>query len=94
MLGIKATLLKGTNSIVISKALSDSFFGENSNPLGKAINITQGEEGIDEAFTVSGVFEVPKHSSENFDFLLSYTKYLELRNPNYIHGEVIVHKFT
>ena len=83
--GDKETVLKGTNTVVISKDLSNSIFGENTNPLGKALNITHGEEEIDEVFTVSGVFEIPANSSENFDFLLSYNKYTELRDPSNTH---------
>ncbi len=82
--GNKEQVLKDVNAVVISKSLSNSFFGEGIDPLGKTIDISH-EEGIDEVFVVSGVFEIPKNASENFDFLLTYQKYLELRNPRYVH---------
>ena len=82
--GNKEDVLEGTNNIVLSKTLSNSFFGEKADPIGKTINVSH-NEGIDDVFMVSGVFEIPENSSENFDFLLSYKKFLELRDPKYIH---------
>ncbi|MGI9552660.1 MAG: ABC transporter permease [Aurantibacter sp.] len=83
--GDRATALKGSNSVVISKQMADAFFDEGTNPMGKSIAIVHGEESIDDIFTVSGVFEIPENSSKNFDFLLTHKKFMELRNPDYIH---------
>lgn len=82
--GNKENVLKEVNSVVISKSLSLSFFGEGIDPLGKTIDIKH-SEGIDEGFMVSGVFEIPKNSSVNPDFLLTYKKYLELIPSKYVH---------
>lgn len=83
--GDKETVLNGSNSVVISKTMADAFFGEVTNPMGKSITIKHGEESIDDVFTVSGVFEIPTNSSRRFDYLLSYKKFMELRNPDYVH---------
>ena len=83
--GDKETALSGSNSVLISKGLADSFFGKGADPMGKAIHITNGEEEIDEAFMVSGIFEIPENSSVHFDFLLTRAKFMELRNPDYVH---------
>lgn len=83
--GNKDNILKDANSIAISSNLAHSFFGEGKDPMGKVIRLTHGEEEIDAIFTVSGVFEIPKQASERFDFLLPYDKFLQLRDPKYIH---------
>ncbi len=82
--GDKESVLKDPNSVVISEALAKTFFGEETNPIGKSISIVHGEEEIDQVFTVSGVYEIPENSSRTFDYLLSYKKFMELRNPDYI----------
>ena len=83
--GDKNTVLSDVNSVVISSELANRFFGQDSDPVGKAIAIKEGEENIDDVFTVSGVFEIPKNSSEKFDFVLPYKTFLKLRNPDYIN---------
>lgn len=83
--GNKNNLLYDVNSIVISQDLSDNLFGVGTSPIGKALTVKHGEDQIDAVFTVSGVFELPAHSSQQFDFVLSYKKFLELRNPKFIH---------
>ena len=76
------TVLTDVNSVLISKALAENFFGAGVEVVGKSLSIKEGEEGIDEVFTVSGVFEVPKHSSERFDFILPFRTFLKYRDPN------------
>lgn len=83
--GDKNNLLNEVNSIAISKELADIFFGVGNNPIGKTLTTKHGEDQIDAIFTVSGVFEIPVHSSQQFDFVLSYKKFLELRDPKWIH---------
>ncbi|WP_422082904.1 FtsX-like permease family protein [Ulvibacterium sp.] len=85
ILGNKNNVLKDVNSIAISSALATSFFGKDANPIGQALTVKHGEEEIEDVFTVSGVFTVPANSSKQFDFVLPYAKFLELRNPKYIH---------
>lgn len=83
--GTKNTILKDPNSVAISRTLADNFFGTSVDPFGKTITIKNGEEGIVLVSTVSGVFEVPSSSSQKFDFVLPYKKFLEFRNPENIH---------
>ena len=80
--GDKNTALAEVNSVVISSELAASFFGEGVDPLGKALAIKEGEEEIDAVFTVSGVFEIPKNSSQQFDFILPYKTFLKFRDPD------------
>ncbi len=83
--GDKNSLLQDVNSVVISKALADSFFGEGNDPVGKTLTVKHGEDQINAVFTISGVFEIPENSSQQFDFVLTYKKFLELRDPQDIH---------
>ncbi|MFS4445971.1 ABC transporter permease [Maribacter sp. 2307UL18-2] len=83
--GDKNTALADVNSVVISAELANSFFGQGSDPMGKTIAIKEGEENIDDVFTIVGIFEIPKNSSERFDFVLPYKTFLKLRNPDYIN---------
>ncbi|MEM8927173.1 MAG: ABC transporter permease [Bacteroidota bacterium] len=80
--GHKNTLLSDVNSVVISKQLAINFFGEGAEPIGKTIAVKEGEEEIDEVFTISGVFEIPRNSSQQFDFILPYNTFLKYRDPN------------
>ncbi len=80
--GDKNTVLTEVNSVVISSELAASFFGEGVDPMGKTLAIKEGEEEIDDVFTVSGVFEVPKNSSQQFDFILPYKTFLKFRDPD------------
>lgn len=80
--GDKNTVLDDVNSVVISRDLADNFFGKGADPLGKPLAISEGEEEIDEVFTVSGVFEIPKNSSQQFDFILPYKTFLKYRDPD------------
>lgn len=80
--GDKNTVLDDTNSVVISRDLADNFFGKGADPTGKSLAIKEGEEEIDEVFTVSGIFEVPTISSQQFDFILPYKTFLKYRDPD------------
>ena len=66
--GDKGKVLAANNSIVISNQLAIKLFGTPQNAVGKAIKFQH-----DKYFFVSGVFEdVPVHSSQQFDFVLSF----------------------
>ena len=80
--GDKNTVLDDTNSVVISRDLADNFFGKGADPIGQSLAIKEGEEEIDEVFTVSGIFEVPRISSQQFDFILPYKTFLKYRDPD------------
>ncbi|MEM1338800.1 MAG: ABC transporter permease [Bacteroidota bacterium] len=80
--GNKNTALTAVNSVVISSELAASFFGEGVDPMGKTLAIKEGEEEIDDVFTISGIFEIPRTSSEQFDFILPYATFLKYRDPN------------
>ncbi len=66
--GDKSKVLDAKNSIVISDELARKLFGTTQNVIGKDIRFQH-----DTDFFVSGVFEkVPSHSSQQFDFVLSF----------------------
>jgi putative ABC transport system permease protein len=66
--GERGKVLNDKNSIVISDELSKKLFGTSQNAIGKAIKFQH-----DKDFFVSGVFEkLPVHSSQQFDFVLSF----------------------
>ncbi|HEY2582990.1 MAG TPA: ABC transporter permease [Mucilaginibacter sp.] len=66
--GNRAKVLEVKNSIVISDELANKLFGTASDVIGKVIKFQ-----YDQDFFVSGVFEkVPAHSSQQFDFVLSF----------------------
>lgn len=83
--GSKEDALKDVNSIAISSELAVSLFGLEVDPIGKPITIKNGEYGLDAVLTINGVFELPKNATEDFDFVVSYKKFLQERNPKYIH---------
>ena len=76
------TVLADASSVLISKELATSLYGETTDPIGKSLKVKEGEEEIDAVFTISGVFEVPKQASESFDFILPYSTFLQLRDPD------------
>jgi ABC-type antimicrobial peptide transport system permease subunit len=82
--GDRSTVLNNPNSIAISEKLAKKFFN-NENPIGKTIivrNITN-----EESFTVTGVFKnLPKTSSNQFDYLLPFSKLLQYSSGNYNWG--------
>jgi putative ABC transport system permease protein len=66
--GKKSGVLADKTSIVISDELARKLFNTTENVIGKAIRFQHERE-----FFVSGVFEkVPYHSSQQFDFVLSF----------------------
>ena len=74
--GDKNKVLDNKNSIVISDELAKKLFGTTTDLLGKPIKFQQ-----DTTFFVSGVFEgTPVHSSQQFDFVLSF-EYLATVQP-------------
>ncbi len=66
--GNKSQMLAAKNSIVISDELAKKLFNSSDEAIGKAIKFQH-----DKDFFVTGVFEkVPVHSSQQFDFVLSF----------------------
>lgn len=66
--GKKGEVLAAKNNIVISDELAKKLFNSTENAIGKAIKFQH-----DKDFFVSGVFEkTPVHSSQQFDFVLSF----------------------
>jgi len=66
--GDKNKVLESNTSIVISDELAMRLFGTTEKLIGKPLRFDQ-----DTTFYVSGVFQkVPKHSSQQFDFVLSF----------------------
>ena len=69
--GNKNEVLQDKNAIVISENLAIKFFNSTDNVIGKTIRFKNEKD-----FTVSGIFKkIPAHSSEQFDFLLSFDFY-------------------
>jgi putative ABC transport system permease protein len=66
--GDKSNVLNAKNAIVISDELAKRLFNTSENAIGKAIKFQHERD-----FFVSGVFEkLPVHSSQKFDFVLSF----------------------
>jgi putative ABC transport system permease protein len=66
--GKKDQVLRDKNSIAISGELAEKLFGTTENLIGKPIHFQHTKD-----FFVSGVFEKPdSHSSQQFDFVLSF----------------------
>ena len=66
--GDRNKVLADKNSIVISDQLAKKLFGSTDHIIGKTIRFQQNKD-----FFVSGVFEQPPyHSSQQFDFVLSF----------------------
>ena len=65
-------VLSDKNSIVISSALAEKLFDENENVVGKTLELQRNKE-----YTITGVFQIPKNSSDQFDFVLSYKTFLD-----------------
>jgi predicted permease len=71
--GNKSQVLADKNSIVISETLAKKLFGTTENLIGKMIRFQHETD-----FAVSGVFEdLPRHSSQQFDFALSFEYYAD-----------------
>lgn len=70
IIGDRSTALKAPNSIVITKEMSEKYFG-NASPLGKFILLDNTQ-----SLQVTGVIEnVPTNSHITFDFLISFSSY-------------------
>lgn len=82
--GDKETVLNNLDAVLISTELATTLFGEGVDPMGKNIAINDAEENINANFSVSGVFEIPKHSSQQFQFILPFKTFLKLRDPDNI----------
>ena len=73
--GAKKTVLENKSSIVISDELAKKLFGTTENIIGKPVRFDQ-----DTTFFVSGVFEkIPQHSSQQFDFVLSFEYFKSIK---------------
>ena len=73
--GNKNSVLENKSSIVISDELAKKLFGTTENIIGKPVRFDQ-----DTTFYVSGVFEkVPEHSSQQFDFVLSFEYFKSIK---------------
>jgi predicted permease len=74
--GDKNKVLDDRNSIVISDELAEKLFGTTENIIGKPVMFQH-----DTAFFVSGVFQkTPYHSSQQFDFVLSFEYYFSVQS--------------
>lgn len=74
--GDRNKVLADKNSIVISDDLAYRLFGTSGNIIGKPIEFQH-----DTTFFVSGVFEkLPYHSSQQFDFVLSFEYYFSVQS--------------
>jgi predicted permease len=65
--GDRNSVLDAKTSIVISEDLAKRLFNTTQNIIGKGIKVQQ-----DKVFFVSGVYELPVHSSQQFDFVQSF----------------------
>ena len=74
--GDKNKVLADRSSIVISDELANKLFGTTENIIGKPIDFQH-----DTTFFVSGVFEkTPSHSTQQFDFVLSFDYYFSVQS--------------
>ena len=95
--GIKANFLEDQQAIVVSEQLAKKLF-PNESPIGKTIewNILQ----FNGVAAVSGVYQIPKNATHQFDFLLPYGAYQELMKNNIHWGNfnamtyVLLHEQT
>lgn len=73
-----ATALTNKNSIIISKAMAEKFFGQ-EDPIGKVLLMN-----LKNSFTVTGVFApLPKNSSLQFEYLLPFQFFWD-ENKNWL----------
>ncbi|MDE3182366.1 MAG: ABC transporter permease [Bacteroidota bacterium] len=78
--GDAATALQQPNTIVITKAIAEKYFG-NEDPLGKALKI----KGAPTDFTVSGVInKVPDNSHFHFDFFASMENVPDAKSASFM----------
>ncbi len=73
--GNRNNVLENKSSMVISDELATKLFGTTENLIGKPVRFDQ-----DTTFYVSGIFEkVPEHSSQQFDFVLSFEYFKSIK---------------
>ena len=74
--GNKNQLLQDKNSIVISEDMARKLFNTTEGIVGKTIQFQH-----EKSFYISGIFErIPYHSSEQFDFVLSFEYYKDIQS--------------
>lgn len=66
----EADVLSAPNNIAISRETAIKLFGSESQALGKMLELNR-----EESFKVAGLFTVPKHSTQQFDFVVSFEKF-------------------
>ncbi len=88
--GDKNKVLADNNSIVISDELAKKLFGTAENIIGKPIDFQH-----DTTFFVSGIFEkTPSHSTQQFDFVLSFDYYFSVQSWVKSWGNTGPHNFV
>jgi putative ABC transport system permease protein len=88
--GDKNKVLADNSSIVISDELAKKLFGTTENIIGKPIDFQH-----DTTFFVSGIFEkIPSHSSQQFDFVLSFDYYFSVQSWVKTWGNTGPHNFV
>ena len=70
--GNRTTALTSPSDIAISQKMAEQFFGSPAAAIGKTIRFQNRED-----FKISAVFRLPAHSSEQFDFLLTWEHFLK-----------------
>ncbi len=77
--GDKNTALKKPNSVVITREISEKYFG-GKNPLGQTLNIDNRIEA-----QITGVLDnLPSNSTFQFDFLIAFPSIKEMRGERYL----------
>jgi predicted permease len=88
--GDKNKVLADNSSIVISDELAKKLFGTTENIIGKPIDFQH-----DTTFLVSGIFEkIPSHSSQQFDFVLSFDYFFSVQGWVKTWGNTGPHNFV
>lgn len=81
VLGDKNSVLKNSNSMLMSESAAKKYFGS-ENPIGKVIKLSTGWEGGE--FVVEGVFkDIPENSHIRFDFLFAIERLLNNQQFKY-----------
>jgi len=88
--GKAGDVLNDKSSIVISDELAKKLFGKTNDIIGKAVRFQQQQD-----FFVSGVFEkIPRNSSQQFDFVLSFEYYRDIQGWVNQWGNTGPHNFV
>ncbi len=77
--GNKSNALTDKQSIVISETMALGLFKETANALGKTVTFKN--EYFDGVYTITGIFKLPANTSDEYDILFNFEKFLEGR-PN------------